>query len=171
MTRSFLLPFLFVLLAINAHANDYPSGEFKVLNTAGFVEEENERRPLKADRSSGMAEIRHQSDNSVVLTIGSNEIRLHPMKDGLASFDWDAFKTTLLHEDDVQALNGKDRHNDVAAWGAELAWQGMGKVQLALLPLGDAGYTGFLVSHPNGKKVVRQMEFRQVLGPARRSRR
>jgi hypothetical protein len=170
-TRILVIFYALLLLATPVQANDLPVGKFKVLNTAGFVQEHGIRKPLERDSKTGMAEIVHEQDNSLIVTIGGTDIQLFPMENGLAALEWNASDTTLLHGIDIEALNNKTKRNEIPAWGAELPWQNMGKVQLALLPLGETAYTGFLISHPKDKTVVRQMEFRQVFGPANRPRR
>jgi hypothetical protein len=169
--KFFVIFYALLLLVTPVQASDLPVGKFKVRNTAGFVQEQGTRRQLETDPNAGMAEIVHKYDNSLIVTIGGTEIQLFPMKDGLAALDWNASGTTLLHGIDIEALNDETKREEIPAWGAELPWQNMGKVQLALLPLGDTAYTGFLISHPKDKTVVRQMEFRQVFGPANRPRR
>lgn len=167
-TRLFAILCTLLLLAGSLHASEPPVGKFKVFNTAGFVQEQGNRRALAADPNGGTAEILRKPDNSLIVTIAGTEIQLFPLADGLGSLDWNALGTSLLHGVDIEALNNKTDQRDVPAWGADLAWPGMGKVQLALLPLGATAYTGFLISHPEDKVVVRQMEFRQVFGPSNR---
>jgi len=145
-----------------------PHGAFKVVNTEGFVQENSVRTPLSADTAIATAKIEHQGDGGVSLTVNGSQIDLFKLENGLAALQWNADGTSLLHAIDIQAFQDKANRKDVPAWGADVAWPSFGKVQLVLLPLGSNAYTGFLISRPGDKTVVRQMEFRKVFGPTNR---
>jgi len=145
-----------------------PSGTFKVANTEGFVEEDGLRTALAVDMSVGTVRIEISENDNLNLGINGTQISLFPLENGLAALQWNADGTSLLHPLDIQALHGKSEGKDVPAWGADVLWPDLGKVQLVLLPLGQNAYTGFLVSRPGARTIVRQMEFRKVFGPANR---
>jgi hypothetical protein len=145
-----------------------PLGIFKVVNTEGFVQRNGERMALETDMSEGTALIERDAEDRLNVEINGALLTLFPLDRGLAALTWNANGTALLHDVDVRALFGKDDPAEVPAWGAELDWPGSGPVQLVLLPLGDRAYMAFLISHPNDKTVVRQMEFRQFYGPSDR---
>ncbi|PVB60933.1 hypothetical protein [Labrenzia sp. 011] len=161
------LAFVFLSAPIQA-ANDYPLGEFRVINSSGFVETDGVRRDLPADRTVAIASIARDSDDSVIVAINGSTIRLHPLKNGLAALEWNARGTAMLHKSDIVSLLEERAPAQIPVWGAELAWPALGPVQMVLLPFGFSAYTGFLISHPDNRTVVREMEFRQVFGPAGR---
>ena len=169
MTR--LLAILLVLfssaLPLRAET-DAPGGAFKVVNTEGFVQQGEDRTPLAVDTAVGTAGIEHQDDGGLSLTINGTLIELFALENGLAALQWNSDGTSLLHAIDIQAFQDMADGKDIPAWGADLVWPGIGKVQLVLLPLGSSAYTGFLISHPGDKTVVRQMEFRKAFGPVNR---
>ena len=145
-----------------------PSGTYQVVNTEGFTQTDGVRTALERDLTIGTALIAPQSDNSLLMEINGSGLRLFPLEKGLAGLEWNSDGTALLHSVDIQALLDKASRDDVPAWGADIVWPGQGQVQLVLLPLGGKSLTGFLISHPGSSTVVRQMEFRQVFGPANR---
>lgn len=163
---AFLL--LSLSLSLASTRGELPSGPFEVLNTAGFVQQDGVRKPLEDTGTGGTANIVFDTGNVLTLDINGSQIRLFPVENGLAALQWNAEGTALLHDIDIQDLNDDATPEDIPAWGAEIAWPGTGAAQMVLLPLSPGGYTGFLISHPEGKKVVRQMEFLQVFGPAHR---
>jgi len=147
---------------------DVPQGAFKVVNTEGFVQADGLRTPIAADTAVGSARIQISENDGLSLTINGTHIALFPLENGLAALDWNAEGTSLLRAIDIQALRDKADGKDVPAWGASLVWPEAGDVQLILLPLGGNAFTGFLISRPGDRTVVRQMEFRKVFGPANR---
>ncbi|MCK7612158.1 hypothetical protein [Roseibium sediminicola] len=166
-----LLATLFFLICLTPPlmaAAEAPHGAFKVVNTEGFVQEDGRRTPLPVDTAIATVSIVHQENGGLSLTVNGTQIDLFPLENGLAALQWNADGTSLLHAVDIQAFQDKANSKDVPAWGADLAWPGMGMVRLVLLPLGANAYTGFLISHPGSKTVVRQMEFRKAFGPANR---
>lgn len=165
-TLATILALVFLSMPLQA-GNRLPVGEFQVINSAGFVQEDGNREPLATDRGVGAARISRDAD-SLIVEINGSAIRLFVLENGLASLEWDAEDTALLHSRDIQAFNRGKAPDEIPAWGAELIWPGSGSVQMVLLPLGTSAYTGFLISHPQDRTVVRQMEFRQVFGPANR---
>lgn|GEM_PF-1808001 len=165
MSRTITSLLVFFLLVLPSEAaGDAPLGLFKVVNTAGFVEQDGARQPLKGDMDEGIAQIERDLAGSLRLDINGTDFRLFPVERGLAALVWDSGGTDLLHGIDIQALFGTRNPADVPAWGANLDWPGSGTVQLVLLPLDEKAYAGFLISHPGGRIVVRQMEFRQSYG-------
>nr|WP_319382438.1 hypothetical protein [uncultured Roseibium sp.] len=140
-------------------------GAFSMVNTAAFSEQDSQRTSLDLERESAQVTIDFQREDRLGLTIGGTKIALHPVSGGLAGLTWDPQGASLLHESDVKALNDPRNPEEVPAWGADLAWPGLGVARLVLIPLGADAYVGFLISHPQGRKVVRQMEFRQIPGP------
>lgn len=147
---------------------DVPQGAFKVVNTEGFLQEDNRRTALPVDTDIGAAQIEILKTGDLRLTINGTQIVLYRLEQGLAALDWNADGTSLLHAVDIQALLEKTDRKDVPAWGASLDWPRLGDAELVLLPLGERAFTGFLISRPGSKTVVRQMEFRKVFGPANR---
>ncbi|POF31490.1 hypothetical protein [Roseibium marinum] len=171
MLRLFAAFLAVVFFAVPLQAgNDYPVGEFRVINSTGFVEMDGIRQELETDRTVATARIARDPDDSVTVMINGSTIRLHPLKNGLASVEWNARGTAMLHKADIQALMNDRAPGEIPAWGAELVWPDLGPVQMVLLPFGFTAYTGFLVSHPGKKTVVREMEFQQVFGPTDRPR-
>lgn len=162
------LTFLICLAQPLTAETDAPQGAFKVVNTEGFVQENGMRTPLPVDTASATVSIVHQEDGGLSLTINGTLIELFALENGLAALQWNADGTSLLHAIDIQAFQDKSDRKDVPAWGADLVWPGVGKAQLVLLPLGANAYTGFLISRPGNRTVVRQMEFRKAFGPANR---
>jgi len=162
-----LLAFFFLTPPLRAES-DFPLGTFQVVNSAGFVERDGVRTALELDQETGVATIGRQEDGTLVLEINKTQISLFPVANGLEALNWDAEATALLHDVDIQDLLGKSDRTEIPAWGANVSWPGNGTVQIVLLPLGPDALTGFLISHPNDRTVVRQMEFRQVFGPANR---
>ena len=147
---------------------DVPHGTFKVVNTEGFLQENGRRTALPVDTDIGSAQIKILDTADLRLTINATQIVLYRLEQGLAALDWNSDGTALLHAVDIQALLDKADSKDVPAWGATLDWPGLGDAKLVLLPLGENAFTGFLISRPGRKTVVRQMEFRKVFGPANR---
>lgn len=143
----------------------FAEGMFSMVNTAAFAEVNGNRTPLGLEQASAEVTIAFYSEDRLILTIGQTDIVLFPVTSGLSGLTWDPQGTGVLHESDVEALNLSQVGENVPAWGADLAWPGLGVARLVLLPLGSDAYAGFLISHPNDTKVVRQMEFRRVLGP------
>ncbi|KZM48585.1 hypothetical protein [Labrenzia sp. OB1] len=171
MPRLFAAFLAVVLLAAPLQAgNDHPVGEFRVINSSGFVEKDGVREELQTDRTVAIARISRDTDDSIIVEINGSTIRLHTLKDGLAALDWNARGTAMLHKADIQALMNDRAPADIPAWGSELDWPGLGPVQMVLLPFGLSAYTGFLVSYPGDKTVVREMVFQQVFGPVDRPR-
>lgn len=168
MIRSLFTGLAYLLLTVSLAASDWPLGTFEVRNTAGFVQEGDVRRTIDVDRNAGTAEIAGTEGDGLSVKIGGTRIHLFRIENGLASIEWDASGTNLLHGVDIQALLGKETPQNVPGWGARLAWPGAGSVQMVLLPLRQNAYTGFLISRPAGRIVVRQMEFRKVSGPSNR---
>lgn len=169
MTRLLVILLVVFSFALPLKAEtDAPRGAFRVVNTDGFVQHGEDRTPLAVDTAVGTARIEHQDDGGLSLTINGTLIELFALENGLAALQWNADGTSLLHAVDIQAFQDKASSKDVPAWGADLVWPGIGKVQLVLLPLGANAYTGFLISHPGSKTVVRQMEFRKAFGPTNR---
>lgn len=160
---------MFFLLSTPLVAGEEPPvGTFKMVNTNGFVETVEGRTPLAPDTDVATVLIERTAGDGLNVLINGSEIHLFRLEDGLAALQWNANGTSLLHSADIVALFGKSSPHDVPAWGADLDWPGAGAVQLVVLPLGQAAYTGFLISRPAHKTVVRQMEFRQVFGPSSR---
>ncbi|WP_434051603.1 MAG: hypothetical protein RDA78_20270 [Roseibium sp.] len=144
---------------------DFAEGSFSMVNTAAFSEENGQRTPLQLELESAEVTIAFQPDDRLSLTVGATEITLHPVSSGLDGLRWDPQGIGLLHENDVKALNQPLKSAKVPAWGSDLVWPGLGVARLVLLPLGSDAYAGFLISHPEDRTVVRQMEFRKVPGP------
>ncbi len=167
LNRSFFAIFAFLQLTASLAAGDWPLGAFEVRNTAGFVQEGDVRRTIAVDRNTGTAEIA-AIEGGLSVTIGGTQLHLFRIEEGLASIEWDASGTNLLHGIDIQALLGEETPQNIPVWGASLAWPGAGSVQMVLLPLRQNAYTGFLVSRPADQIVVRQMEFRKISGPSNR---
>jgi len=165
-----LVSFLvFVLCASPLHAaGEVPLGTFNVVNTGGFVQTGEARAPLAADVAMATARIDPADSDGLTVTINGTQIRLFRLEQGLGALEWNAAGTFLLHSADILALVGKSAEEQVPAWGADLDWPGSGSVRMILLLLGKSAYTGFLISHPGDRTVVRQMEFREVFGPSNR---
>lgn len=169
LSKLFATLLFLICLAPPLHAEtDLLKGAFKVVNTEGFVQENGARTPLPVDTAIATVQIGHGDDGGLSLTVKGTRIDLFGIESGLAALQWNADGTSLLHAIDIQALQDKAKSEDVPAWGAELDWPGIGKAQLVLLPLGSDAYTGFLISRPGDRTVVRQMEFRKAFGPANR---
>ncbi|MEO0976667.1 MAG: hypothetical protein AAFY24_05395 [Pseudomonadota bacterium] len=143
----------------------FAEGMFSMVNTAAFSEVNGNRTPLGLERASADVTIAFHPGDKLVLTIGQTDLALFPVTSGLSGLTWDPQGTGFLHESDIEALNLSQVRENVPAWGADLAWPGLGVARLVLLPLGSDAYAGFLISYPNDAKVVRQMEFRRVAGP------
>ncbi|WP_305988594.1 hypothetical protein [Roseibium sp. MMSF_3544] len=155
-----------ILLAVTqTTAQELPTGEFSVVNTTGFVEQNGSRQPLLPDRKSGLVTMVLDPDHNLNVSINGTQFRLFPLEGGLAGLSWNASDTELLHGIDIEALNAPEKLEAIPAWGADIVWPQLGLARFVLLPLGPAAYTGFLVSYPEGKTVVRQMEFRRNSGP------
>ncbi|MEP2705933.1 MAG: hypothetical protein ABJQ71_10475 [Roseibium sp.] len=160
---SFLALFI---LTTGLHAQDkLPLGKFELLNTDGFVEQDGVRTPLKRDPGTASAVLSPSGSEDIMLEINGSEIVLYKLPNGLATLTWDSSNSSLLHGIDIEALSDGKPAEDIPAWGANVAWPGLGNAQIVILPLGDNASTGFLVSKPGPKTVVRQMEFRKVFGP------
>ncbi len=162
---------LIALLLMTAHsiaAGEMPVGSFQIINSAGFTEFEGKRPPLDTDIQVKGVDLQTSDSGSLILTINGTEIVLFEIKGGLASLSWDAGSSSLLHYHDILELSGHETAKDVPAWGANIDWPDLGQVQLVLLPLRQNAYTGFLVSHPGSRTVVRQMELRKAGGPPNR---
>jgi len=162
-----LLVALFFTAPVHA-GSEFPLGEFQVINSAGFLQHDGIRQELETDRAVGTASLTSEPDGTLSVTINGSTLHLFPLENGLASLEWDAEETFLLRSADIEAFLGGRAADDIPAWGADLVWPGSGDVRLVLFPLGGQAYTGFLISHPDGKTVVRQMEFRQIFGPGNR---
>lgn len=162
-----LLAVIFFAAPLQA-GSDHPVGEFRVINSSGFVEKDGVRQDLETDRTVAIANISRDTEDNVIVAINGSTIRLHTLKNGLDALEWNARATAMLHKADIQALMNDRAPADIPAWGAELDWPGLGPVQMVLLPFGFSAYTGFLISHPGDQTVVREMEFRQIFGPADR---
>ena len=163
------LTFLFLTASVFSE-EQFLSGKYQVINTAGFLETSNERRPLERDRSVGIAEIRQVTDNRLQIGINGTKLNLFPIENGLAALEWDSTGTGLLHRTDLQALLKTSDRSKIPAWGADIAWPGIETARMVLFPLRTNAYAGFLISQPHGNTIVRQMEFRQVFGPTNRPR-
>ncbi|MEM9632633.1 MAG: hypothetical protein AAGA50_14980 [Pseudomonadota bacterium] len=169
MLRTFSVFLLFITISFQVSAGGYPqSGRFEVINSDGFVQQNGTRTRLKADRDTGIASIEHASGDSLLLGINGSSIRLFPIENGLAALEWNSGGTTLLHDADILALLDTEDPSNVAVWGADLAWPGTIGTQLVLFTLRPNAYAGFLISETKSKTIVRQMEFRQIFGPANR---
>ncbi|WP_306143846.1 hypothetical protein [Roseibium sp. MMSF_3412] len=145
--------------------SEYAEGLFSMVNTAAFSEVNGTRASLGIERKSAEVAVAFLTEDRLNLTIGAADIVLFPITSGLDGLAWDAQGTGLLHESDVEALNLSQMPENVPAWGADLAWPGLGAARLVLFPLGVDAYAGFLISNPNDRKIVRQMEFRRISGP------
>lgn len=163
-----ILLFALFFAAPASAGSEFPLGDFQVINSGGFLQRDGIRQELEADRNIGTASLTRDPEGALSLAINGSTLRLFPLQNGLASLDWDAEGTALLHSDDIEAFLDGRTADAIPAWGADLIWPGSGDVRLVLFPLGVQAYTGFLISHPNEKTVVRQMEFRQVFGPGNR---
>ncbi|WP_157738777.1 hypothetical protein [Labrenzia sp. VG12] len=169
MSKLLAMIFMVFCLAAPLRAEEIvPAGTYRVVNTEGFSQKDGVRTALERDHTVGTAIIAPQGDNSLLLEINGSALRLFPLERGLAGLEWNAEDTALLHGKDIQALLDKASREEVPAWGADIAWPRHGQVQLVLFPLGERALTGFLISRPGSKTVVRQMEFRQVFGPSNR---
>lgn len=162
-----ILAFLSLIVSANAEPA-LPEGEFQVVNTAAFEQAGGIRTPLDTGPQTGKVEIEIQANRSIELSINGTRIVLFPHDAGLAGLDWDAEGSGLMAEIDIEALNLPGSSEDIPVWGAELAWPGLGLVRMVVMPLGSARYAGFLISFPDNRTVVRQMEFRQDFGPLNR---
>ncbi|MET1410802.1 hypothetical protein ABVF61_00945 [Roseibium sp. HPY-6] len=161
--------FACVILAWPAAADQLlPGGEFQIVNTTGFIEKDGRRTPLPADTGTAKVDVTHRANGTLSLRIGETEALLYPVEAGLAGLTWNADDTNVLHGTDFQALNGSQPLETIPVWGADLAWPGLGLARLVVMPHGPEGYAGFLISYPEGKTVVRQMELQQVFGPLNR---
>lgn len=161
---AFFLVLTITLGSVPARA-EWAEGAFSMVNTAAFSERNGQRTSLDLERQSAEATIDFQTGDRLGLTIGGTKIVLYPVSGGLAGLTWNPQGVSLLHEKDIKALNHPLMPGEVPAWGADMAWPGLGVARLVLVPLGADAYVGFLISHPQDKKVVRQMEFRRVPGP------
>ncbi|WP_299481793.1 hypothetical protein [uncultured Roseibium sp.] len=160
---------IFITVAWPAAADQrLPGGEFRIVNTTGFIEKDGHRTQLPTDTDMGQVNVDHRFDGTVSLSINDTEVLLYPVEAGLAGLSWNADETNVLHGTDFQALNGTPAPESIPVWGADLAWPGLGLARLVFLPQDSAAYAGFLISYPEGKTVVRQMEFRKVFGPRNR---
>lgn len=167
--RTFLSFVVLLFLTTTLHASDaLPLGQFKVINTAGFIEREGSRTALSVDLNTANATLRSSKDRDLTLSINGAEIVLYEIENGLAALTWKASGAPLLDAADILDLSTLNSAKDVPAWGANVEWPSLGTVQLVLLPLRQNAYTGFLVSHPGESTVVRQMEFRKAFGPLNR---
>ncbi|WP_153768661.1 hypothetical protein [Labrenzia sp. CE80] len=145
-------------------------GNFKIVNTGGFVEKNGIRNPLAIDTAMGTVKLsRAPGTSDILLEIGGSRTELFSMEKGLANFVWDPTDTNLLHDKDILDLASKSSLEDVIAWAARIDWPGIGKVTLVLFNYDAGSYGGFLVSNPPEKTVVRQMEFHQLHGPRHRA--
>ena len=162
-----ILAILCTIVTANAET-EFPEGEFQVINTAAFKQQEGVRTPLNTGSRTGNAEIEIRTDGSFELGINGTRIVLFPFETGLAGLAWDAQGSSLMEEMDIEALNPARSRGDIPVWGAELAWPGLGLTRMVVMPLGPAAYSGILISFPENRTVVRQMEFRQVFGPLNR---
>lgn len=169
MQRILLALFVLLILAVPGQAGgDWPLGKFRLINSAGFVQQDGVRTPIRTEGTTATAHIGTDDAGNLVVEINGTQIQLFRLERGLAALKWNADETALLHDVDIQALFGSNAGEEVPAWGASIAWPGAGEVQMVLLPLGKNAYTGFLISRPGSKTVVRQMEFRQDFGPSNR---
>lgn len=145
-------------------------GEFKIVNTGGFVESNGLRRELTTDIDIGTINISLAPDKrSLVLEINLTSMTLYSLERGLASFQWDSEDTTLLHQEDILDVSGKQSLEDIHAWAADIKWPDLGTVKLVLFNYDRKSYGGFLISKPEGKTVVRQMELHRLSGPRHRA--
>ncbi|MBS8259951.1 hypothetical protein DYI23_06940 [Roseibium polysiphoniae] len=153
-----------------ARKKDVAVGDFKIVNTGGFVEEDGIRRSLATDTTMGTVKLsRVPGTNDILLKIGGSSIELFSMEKGLATFFWNPEDTNLLHGNDILNLSAKNSLEDVSAWAARIDWPDLGKVTLVLFNYDPGSYGGFLISNPPEKTVVRQMEFHQLHGPRHRA--
>ncbi|SMP33610.1 hypothetical protein SAMN06265374_3784 [Roseibium denhamense] len=160
---------LFVpIFAAEAMDGDLRLGTFHMTNTAAFSEREGLRQPLPLGLKSRRVHLSAHDQNSITLTTQDTEFTLFRLENGLENISWDASNTDLLHVPDVLALSPQTTLADVPAWGATIAWPGLGETEMVLIDLGSGRYLGFLISQPAGATVVRQMEFRQLFGPTNR---
>ncbi|WP_417688879.1 hypothetical protein [Roseibium sp.] len=145
-------------------------GDFKIVNTGGFVEENGQRRPMAVDDAMGTVDLAISDDKSgMTLEINGSRIELFALENGLASFRWDADETNLLHQEDILDVSGKESLEQVHAWAAEIDWPDMGNVTMVLFNYSQKSYGGFLISKPEGRTIVRQMEFHRLTGPRHRA--
>jgi len=145
-------------------------GPHRIVNTGGFVAgADGTVVPLPQDLGTADLTL-HLSDDATVLTldIAGTRVALFRRPDGLASIDWTPRAGVVIHRDDLLALAGKTRLEEVDTWGAEIDWPASGPATLVLFDVANAAYAGFLVSRPGGKTVVRQMELHRHIGPRRR---
>ena len=161
---TWLLVYFALITAVHAQS-EIPLGKFRLLNTDGFIEQGGIRTPLNSDPTTATVELTEGNDDTLNLLINGADLVLFKLPDGLATLTWDAHNSTLLQGIDLQALSNGKPAKDIPAWGANVAWPGLGEVQIVILPLSDNANTGFLVSHPDNRTVVRQMEFRKIFGP------
>lgn len=164
-----LLVLVITLWSATARAQ-FAEGVFSMVNTAAFSELNGTRSALGLERKSAEVTIVFLPEDRLGITIGETDIVLFPITSGLGGLTWNPKGTGLLHESDVEALSLPETTENVPAWGADLAWPGLGVARLVLIPLDSDAYIGFLISHPKDRKVVRQMEFRQISGPRDRPR-
>ncbi|MBG6158427.1 hypothetical protein IWQ52_004096 [Labrenzia sp. EL_159] len=162
-----ILAFLFLVIPTSAQP-ELPVGQFRIINTAAFMELDGTRTAIDTGLRGGTVDIGFPADGSLILTLGGTRIELFPLEAGLAGLAWDADGTSLLRWSDIEAMNPSWSPRDIPSWGAELAWPGLGLARLVMMPFGNSGYSGLLISYPGNRTVVRQMEFRQVFGPQNR---
>ncbi|WP_417671460.1 hypothetical protein [Roseibium sp.] len=157
-----------------AHGEHSPEtlalGEFKIVNTGGFIEENGLRREMIIDTDIGTVKLTIGTDKkSLELDINGTQMSLFSMKNGLASFSWNPEDTNLLHHEDILDVSGKNSLEEVHAWAAKINWPDLGDVTLVMFNYDRTSYGGFLISKPEGKTIVRQMEFHRLSGPRHRA--
>lgn len=162
----FLVLWLFVTSA-NA-AESFPTGDFLLINSAGFAEVDGGREPLPTSPATAPAHVGGGTNGALKLSVNGTDITLFELETGTAALAWNSGTSGLLAKEDILALAPDVDPAIVRAWGADIAWPGLGSVRLVLMPLRGNAYTGFLISHPGTKTVVRQMELRRQAGPANR---
>ncbi|NBN63737.1 hypothetical protein GWI72_03790 [Microvirga tunisiensis] len=135
-------------------------GPYQLVNTAGFTTAaDGQRTEMGTDLGTVEVLVDLTRDGSaMVLTFDQVRLTLPRLPQGLAAVDWGGSESITLRRDDILTLTGKTRLEDVDTFGARIAWPQVGEAMLVLFEAGGSSYAGFLVSRPDGRTVVRQME-------------
>ena len=145
-------------------------GEYKIVNTAGFIEEKDHRIALTPGPEKAAIRLSRDGAEKVLqLAINKTAVTLHRLDSGLADLKWDTRGTKLMQATDIASVAGKTHPKDVPAWGALVDWPGYERVTLVVFEYKPLFFGGFLISHTDQKTVVRQMELHRLAGPRHRA--
>jgi len=157
----------FIALVAPALAADL--GLYQVVNSAGLIKSSSGIVSMNADLEIGQVRLStDKNDSELALNINGSKIVLYELQKGLAALDWTFDGALLLRRDDILALSGKEVLENVETWGASLDWPDLGKATMVLFRIQKQAFAGFLISTPEGKTIVRQMEFHPAAGPSKR---